>query len=155
MQLDNTDRKLLDLMQTAFPLSRTPWADLASELDVVEDEVLRRVTRMIDDGILRRVGAVIDARTFGYTSCLLAMRVPEERLEEVASIIGQCPNVTHNYERDDDFNLWFTLTAESEEARDAQIRIWEETIGLTVSCFPGIKTYKRRVQFAMRKEAAE
>ena len=155
MQLDNTDRKLLDLMQTAFPMSLTPWADLASELDATEDEVLRRVRHMMDDGVLRRVGAVIDARTFGHTSCLLAMQVPEERLEEVASTIGRCPNVTHNYERDDDFNLWFTLTAESEEARDAQIRIWEETTGLSVSCFPGIKTYKRRVQFAMRKEETE
>ena len=155
MRPDNTDRKLLDRMQTAFPLTETPWADLSIDLGVTEDEVIRRVKRMKEDGILRRVGAVIDALAFGYTSCLLAMQVPEERLEEVANTVSQCPNVTHNYERDDEFNLWFTLTAESEQARDAQIRAWEEIFSLPVYFFPGKKTYKRRVQFKMEKETRQ
>ena len=152
MQPDNIDRRLLDLMQTDFPMTLTPWADLAESLGVTEAEVLARVTRLQEDGVLRRVGAVIDARTFGYTSCLLAMQVPEDRLEEVAETVNRCPGVTHNYEREDSFNLWFTLTAESEEARDRQIREWEEELGLPVCFFPGEKTYKRRVHFAMDRE---
>ena len=152
MQLDDTDRLLLDNMQSHFPLSATPWNDLADTLSLTEEEVLKRVTRMKEDGVLRRTGAVIDARALGYTSCLLAMQVPRDRMEEVASLISSCNGVTHNYERDDDFNLWFTLTCESEEARNRQIRQWEETTGLRVLAFPGEKTFKRRVQFAMQKE---
>ena len=149
MTMDATDRLLLDKMQSAFPLSVTPWKDLADSLSVTEEEVLDRVNRLKEDGVLRRTGAVIDARTMGYTSCLLAMRVPKDRMEETAALINACKGVTHNYERDDEVNLWFTLTSESEEARDAQIKAWEETTGLQVLVFPGEKTFKRRVQFAM------
>ena len=152
MKMDETDRLLLDNMQTAFPLSVNPWEDLANSLSLTEEEVLERVNRLKEDGVLRRTGAVIDARTMGYTSCLLAMCVPQDRMEETAALINGCNGVTHNYERDDDINLWFTLTSESEEARDAQIREWEETTGLQVLVFPGEKTYKRRVQFAMNRK---
>ena len=152
MTLDATDRKLLDLLQTDFPVTTTPWDDIAGVLSIPTEDVLSRVKRMEEDGVLRRVGAVIDARSLGFTSCLLAMQVPEERMEEVAKVISACKGVTHNYERDDTYNLWFTLTAESEAARDEQIRRWEEALGLHVLFFPGEKTYKRRVQFTMERK---
>ena len=152
MQYDAIDRKLLDLIQTAFPLTLTPYAALASALDTTQEDVLARIARLKEDGVLRRIGAVIDAKTFGYTSCLLAMQVPKERMEEVAGEISKCKGVTHNYERDDEFNLWFTLTSESEAARDEQIAAWEEAFQLKVFFFPGEKTFKRRVRFAMQEK---
>ena len=150
MQYDEKDRKLLDLMQTSFPLTLTPFAALASAMDITQEEVLSRVERLMEDGVLRRLGAVIDSKALGFSSCLLAMQVPKERMEEVAKTISNCAGVTHNYERDDDFNLWFTLTSESEAARDRQIAEWEEAFRLPVYVFPREKTYKRRVQFRMQ-----
>ena len=149
MRIDETDKKLLDMMQQDFPVSATPWKELAERLGITEEEALTRVKNLTDEGIVRRIGAVIDSRALGFTSCLLAMKVPSERMEEVASLINTCEGVTHNYERDDEYNLWFTLTSESEGARESQIAGWKEKTALDIACFPGEKTYKRRVRFRM------
>ena len=152
MSMDAIDRKLLDLLQEEFPLSVTPYADLAERLEIPEEELLQRAKRLTEEGVIRRIGGVIDSKKMKYTSCLLAMKVPPERMEEAATLISACPGVTHNYERDDEYNLWFTLTAKGEDARDAQIRAWEEELKLPVYVFPGAKTYKRKVMFSMQKQ---
>ena len=79
MQYDEKDRKLLDLMQTSFPLTLTPFAALASAMDITQEEVLSRVERLMEDGVLRRLGAVIDSKALGFSSCLLAKQRATDR----------------------------------------------------------------------------
>lgn len=149
--MDQLDRMLLDLMQQAFPMTATPWQQLGQQLGLTEEETLERVRRLKELGVIRRIGGVLDAAALHFVSCLCAMRVPEERVAEVAQEINRCPGVTHNYQRKGTYNLWFTLTTSSEEARRRQLRAWEYLFGLPILCFPGEKTYKRRVQFRMQQ----
>jgi len=107
--LNTTSRKLLNLLQWAFPLSGRPWKTLGEKLDLPESEVLAQVRALYDDGVIRQIGAIFDTRRLGYTSALIALRVEASRLDEVACAINRHPGVSHNYQREHDFNLWFTL----------------------------------------------
>ncbi len=151
MQLDTIDRKLLDLMQQDFPLSATPWRQLGQQLGISEEEVLERVRRLKETGIVRRIGGILDAAEMRFVSCLCAMSVPDVRIPFIAEEINRCPGVTHNYQREGVYNLWFTLITSSIEARERQLTVWEHQFGLPILRFPGEKTYKRRVQFTMQQ----
>ena len=109
VKLDDTDRGLLNLLQANFPLSREPFVDLGSSLGLEEKEVIQRITRLKEAQIIRSIGPVFDSRSLGYKSTLVAMRVPDERLEEAAQMVNEHPGVSHNYGRAGALNLWFTL----------------------------------------------
>ena len=112
MTLDAADRRLLEALQDDFPLERDPWNALGRRLGLAGPEVLDRCRRLAADGTLRMIGPVIDARQVGLAaSTLVAMRVPPDRLEEVAALVNAYPEVSHNYRRDHDYTLWFTLAA--------------------------------------------
>lgn len=147
--MDVTDREILDIIQQDFPISATPFGDIARKLCIDEDEVIERVKRLKDEGVIRRIGGVLDSKSMNFVSCLCAMSVPKNRVAAIASEISECPGVTHNYERDDDYNLWFTLTCASEEEKGERILEWERKFGMPVLCFPAEKTFKRRVRFMM------
>ncbi|MDO4541075.1 MAG: AsnC family transcriptional regulator [Syntrophomonadaceae bacterium] len=153
--MDKIDRKLLNLMQEKFPLSATPWLDMADELGIGEQELFLRIRRLKADGIIRRIGGVMDSRKIGYHACLCAARLPEERLAAAAALINPHPGVTHNYQRDHEYNLWFTLTTRSEEELHAQIAEWERELDCKVLCLPALKLYKIRVAFAFEGEGRE
>ena len=101
--------ELLYRMQNAFPLNERPFAALARELGRNEDEVLEEVRRLKEEGIIRQTAAIFDTKRLGYHSSLVAFKVPEERIETAAEIINAHPGVSHNYLRNHDFNIWFTL----------------------------------------------
>jgi DNA-binding Lrp family transcriptional regulator len=109
MHLDGADRKLLGLLQAEFPLSREPYADLGLRLGVDRDEVIRRIKRLRAMGIVRQISSVLDARRLGYRPTLVAMRVKGAELERAEQLIFNHPGISHSYERDHYFNLWFTL----------------------------------------------
>ena len=109
IKLDQTERTLVNLMQTDFPLEQDPFAALGEKLGLSEAEVLRRVQELREKKIIRILGPVFNSRSLGYQSTLVAMRVPENRIEHAASIISQHSGVGHNYQRDHQYNLWFTL----------------------------------------------
>ena len=113
--MDDIDRKLLNLIQQDFPITAEPFAEVAAQLGIGETEVLERIGRLKEEGIIRRIGAVFDLRKFGFASTLCAARVPEEGVRKFAEIVNACPGVTHNYRRDDEYNVWFTLIAPGEE----------------------------------------
>ncbi|NIU84315.1 MAG: AsnC family transcriptional regulator [Candidatus Thorarchaeota archaeon] len=116
VELDEIDKKLLQLAQDAFPITRRPWAKLGDKLKIAEGEVLSRLKRLRNEGVLRKIGPVIDSRKLDLNaSTLIAMRVPEDRIEHVANIINKYKNVTHNYLRQHEYNLWFTITTSSKE----------------------------------------
>ncbi len=149
MNLDSLDRQLLNLMQNDFPLTTRPYLDLARKLDISEDEVLTRIQIMKQRGLIRRTGAIIDSRQIGFYSTLCACRVENEQIDKVAAIINAQKGVTHNYVRDHFYNIWFTLTALSQDEAVKIIKDMEQTAGIKILTMPAIKTYKIRVSLNM------
>ena len=109
-EIDQRDRDLLAALQGEIPLVSTPFAFLGQSLDMSEKEVIKRTEKLRREGLIRHVGALLDARLLGYKSCLVAARVPQDRIDESAAVVNAHPGVTQNYRRtSEDFNLWFTL----------------------------------------------
>ena len=110
--LDELDKRLLNLMQGSFPLSPRPYARVASLAEVSEDEVLRRVARLLEERIVRQVTPIFDTRVLGYSSMLVAAKVDPDNPHRAARIVNSHPGVSHNYLRNHDFNMWFTIATE-------------------------------------------
>ena len=110
LQMDDMDRRLLNLVQEDFPLVARPFLRIGERLELSEDEVMQRVLRLKEGRIIRQISAIFDSRMLGYQGSLVAMKVPPEREDEVAAIINAHPGVSHNYKRSHLYNIWFTLT---------------------------------------------
>ncbi|QNB48108.1 AsnC family transcriptional regulator [Thermanaerosceptrum fracticalcis] len=149
MTVDNLDKELLTLIQSDFPISPRPYLDLAIQLGITEEEVITRLRKMSEEGLIRRIGAIFDSRALGYTSTLCAMEVPEERIAETARVINSYPGVTHNYTRQHDYNLWFTLITPSPEVLQQIIGEIEKKTGLKVYNLPALKLFKIKVNFTV------
>lgn len=100
-------------MQADFPLEPRPFAVLGHRLGLTEIQALQRVSRLKQEGIIRRLGASFDPRALGYVSTLVACVVPQDKVQEFARVVNAYPEVTHNYQRDHRYNVWFTLIAPS------------------------------------------
>ena len=146
---DDIDRKILDILQNDFPLAVQPFAVMADHLSMGEDELINRIGLMKDSGLIRRIGGIMDSRNLGFFSTLCAVTVPEVRIEEVAQIINLQPGVTHNYLRDHDYNMWFTVTMPSQEETLMVLQGLETTLGLNIISMPAEKVYKIKVSFNM------
>ncbi len=131
--MDDLDRKLLNLMQGSFPLAPKPYAAVASEAQITEDEVLGRVRRLLDQRIIRQVTPIFDTRALGYGSMLVAAKVDPEHPWRAAKIINSHPGVSHNYLRNHDFNMWFTLAVEGDSKLGLQgtLDVMQELTGAT------------------------
>jgi len=143
MVLDSIDRKLLNLVQVEFPLTREPYADIGQKLDIDGKEVICRLKRLKAGGIIRQIGPVFDARRLGYQSTLVAMRIGDTDLDKVERIINQHPGVSHGYERDHYFNLWFTLAVSPEV--DIETELAQLTASFdaeAVFSLPAVKVFK-------------
>src|ERR1019366_1510310 len=110
--LDDVDRKLLNLMQGSFPIAPRPYLRVAELGGVSESEVMSRVQRLLDKRIIRQVTPIFDTRALGYSSMLVAAKVDPEHPHRAAQIINEHPGVSHNYLRNHEFNLWFTIATE-------------------------------------------
>ena len=113
--MDEIDKKLLDLMQHEIPIDKRPFQLLGEKLYITEEEVLIRINKLKEEGLIRRVGGIFDSRKLGYTSTLCAAKVPSHKVNEVAKIINNYDEVTHNYIREDEYNIWFTVITYSKE----------------------------------------
>ena len=113
--MDDTDKKIITFIQGGFPVSARPYADIGAELGLGEDQVIERIKAIKDSGEIRRMGASFDSRKLGYSSTLCAVHVPEEKLEAAVKVINSYLYVTHNYERNHHYNVWFTVIAPSRE----------------------------------------
>ena len=109
--MDEIDKKILNILQKEFPLVEQPFLVVAEKCDISEDETIRRVQKMKEQGIIRRIGAVFDGAKLGRVSTLCAARVPEEEINGFVQIVNANKNVTHNYRRDNEYNIWFTVSA--------------------------------------------
>jgi len=108
-RLDLLDRKILNEIQWFFPLIDRPFLDIAKRYNISEIDVMKRISYMKENGIIRQINAIFDTRKLGYKSALIAFAVKPEKLTSVANEINKHPGVSHNYERNHEFNMWFTL----------------------------------------------
>jgi DNA-binding Lrp family transcriptional regulator len=146
--MDDLDRQLLNILQTEFPVTRYPYRILGEQLGISEDEVLARTRNLVDSGVIRKIGASFSAGKLGYLSALVAAKVPEDRLEEVAGIVGAYPQVTHNYARDFEHNLWFTLICRDDREMEGILAGIRSSTGITdFHALPAERTFKIKVDF--------
>jgi len=147
--LSDLERHLLNDYQHGFPLSPTPYADIAHELGVSEAEVLATLTRLQQQGAVSRVGAVLRPNTVGV-STLAAMAVPNAELETVAALVSAYPEVNHNYEREHSLNLWFVVTAPDSARLQQVLDDIAARSGYEVLPFPLIEDYHIDLGFDLK-----
>jgi DNA-binding Lrp family transcriptional regulator len=152
--LDETDKRLLNLLQGSFPLAQRPYAEVARLAGLSEDQVLRRTRRLLDERIIREVTPIFDTRVLGYSSMLVAAKVDAQHPWRAAKIINSHPGVSHNYLRDHDFNLWFTIATEpgSKLGLDGTLDVLAELTGAqSVRQLPTLRLFKIRMDLEMEK----
>jgi len=146
--MDDLDRRLLNIIQSDFPIVSRPYAALGEALGVSEDEAFARTKKLVESGVIRRIGPAFDTRKLGHSSVLVAAKVPTDRLAEVAEIVSSFPQVTHNYGRDHEYNLWFTLICRDESEIESLVsRIRTETGVSDMHILPAERLFKLRVEF--------
>jgi siroheme decarboxylase len=152
--LDETDRRLLNLLQGSFPLAERPYAEIARLAELPEAEVLRRTARLLDERIIREVTPIFDTRVLGYRSMLVAAKVDAEHPWRAAKVINSHPGVSHNYLRDHDFNIWFTIATEpgSKLGLDGTLDVLQRLTGAeSVRQLPTLRLFKIRMDLEMEK----
>lgn len=147
--LTHIERRLLNDWQQNFPLSSTPYADMARELGVSETEVLQTLTRLQAQGSISRIGAVLRPNTVGV-STLAAMAVPAAELEAVAALVSAYPEVNHNYEREHRLNLWFVATAPDSKRLQQVLDDIAGSSGYEVLPFPLLEDYHIDLGFDLK-----
>ncbi|WP_170470437.1 Lrp/AsnC family transcriptional regulator [Ruegeria arenilitoris] len=141
MTLDETDREILNRMQDDLPLVSHPYAVIAEELGIPENELLDRLNRMKDKRIITRFGPFFDAAAMGGAFCLCAMAIPPEDFETVLTKVNEHPEVAHNYQRTHRLNMWFVLATETPEGIKATADAIEWEMGIEVLCFPKLQEF--------------
>ena len=146
-EIDEVDARLLNAIQTQVPLVPRPYAEIASKLNVPREHVLDRLTALHTGprAPIRQIGAIFDSKSLGYHSTLIAAKVPENQLDRAAAAINAHPGVSHNYRRDHQYNLWFTLALapDSQLGLDATAAILQRRAGATaIRLMPTLKLYK-------------
>ena len=152
--LDELDRRLLNLLQGSFPVARRPYAAVAGLAGVSEGEVLARARRLVDERIIREVTPIFDTRVLGYSSMLVAARVDPENPWRAAKVINSHPGVSHNYLRDHDFNIWFTIATEPGSGLGLQgtLEVLQRLTGAeSVRQLPTLRLFKIRMDLEMEK----
>lgn len=147
--LDSIDRRLLDIIQTDFPLAGRPYAVLGELAGITEDEAHARVTALRSNGIIRRLGANFQSSKLGFVSTLCAARVPREKMDDFIAKVNAVPGVTHNYERDHSYNIWFTLISPSSAEAAKTLAEISESTGIAILDLPATRFFKIRVDFRM------
>jgi DNA-binding Lrp family transcriptional regulator len=141
VELDATDRALINALQGGLPICAEPYGAVAAALGLSDAEVLARLARLLEQKTLTRFGPMYQVERMGGAFVLAALAVPEARFEEVAAAVNALPEVAHNYRREHRLNMWFVLATETPEGISAAIGKIEVVTGLKVLAFPKIKEY--------------
>ena len=146
--LDETDKAILNRIQSDFPITPSPYLDIAKELYLTEDDVIKRLKKLKKNGIIRRMGGNFVPEKLGFVSTLCAAVVPEEKIRSFTKVINRYPGVTHNYLRDGSFNVWFTFIAPSMKEIDCYLKqISKETGVKEIINLPATKVFKIKAHF--------
>jgi DNA-binding Lrp family transcriptional regulator len=146
--MDEIDKKILNILQKEFPLVEQPFRIVAEKCGISEDETISRVQKMKYEGIIRRIGAVFDGAKLGRVSTLCAARVPEEKIKSFVQTVNANKNVTHNYRRNNEYNIWFTVSAATSEELEAFLTEVKEKTGVTdIMDMRVVRTFKINASF--------
>jgi siroheme decarboxylase len=146
--MDEIDKKILNILQKEFPLEEQPFLIVGQRCGISEDEAIRRVQKMKAKGIIRRIGAVFDGQKLGRVSTLCAARVPEEKIDSFVNVVNANKNVTHNYRRDNEYNIWFTVSALNTKELEKFLKEVKKNTGVTdILDMRAVRTFKINASF--------
>ena len=149
-QLDLLDRKILNEIQWLFPLTDKPFLEIAQHHNTTEIDIMNRISAMKENGLIRQINAIFDTRRLGYKSALIAFAVTPEKLDFVANEVNKHPGVSHNYERNHEFNMWFTLAIPPHSEMKATLDKMASLDGIIkYRLLPTLKMYKIGVKLDM------
>lgn len=148
--LDEKDKKILNTIQFGFPLETKPFQKMGDRLGISEDEVIQRLGRLHDEGAIRKIGPIINRKGLGGTSTLIAVKVPDEKIDEVAEYINAYHEVSHNYLRPGKYNIWFTISAPDRERINCILNELNKKTGLDFIDLPTKRLFKIGVKFDIR-----
>lgn len=149
-EFDEIDARLLDLIQSAFPLVSRPFDAIAAKLGVEPADVIERISRLKCDSVIRQISAIFDSAALGYTSALVAFRVRPERIDAVAQAVSEHSGVSHCYSRDAEYNLWFTMTLGPGRDIDAEVETLARAEGVESHVvLPALRVFKIGVFFEL------
>jgi siroheme decarboxylase len=152
--LDETDKRLMNLLQSSFPLDTQPFALVAAEAEMELEDVLTRTQRLLDERIIREITPIFDTRALGYESMLVAAKVDGENPQRAAAAVNAHPGVSHNYLRTHDFNLWFTIAVppDSELGMGGTLEaLMRETGAESMRQLPTLTLFKINMNLEMEK----
>jgi siroheme decarboxylase len=146
--LDDIDKAIINRIQSEFPIASRPYLEVANELGLTEKEVLDRVVRLKKSGIIRRIGGNFVPGKLGFVSTLCAARVPADKIDHFAEIVNRYPGVTHNYLRDNSYNVWFTFISPSMDEIETNLKKIAQESGVSdILNLPATKVFKIKAQF--------
>lgn len=149
--MDTQDKRILDIIQTAFPLSPRPYAVIGERLGLTEAETLARVRALRARGVIRRLGANFQSSALGFRSTLCAAKVPPDKLDAFVADVNSHVGATHNYLRANDYNVWFTFIGPDWDTVCTTVDNIGKRHGLEVLNLPATRLYKIRVDFQMEE----
>ncbi|WP_101477615.1 siroheme decarboxylase subunit alpha [Candidatus Nitrosotalea bavarica] len=151
--MDNLDKEILNEIQWTFPLTPKPYMEMAKKFGLSDQDMMQRLRVLKDAGIIRQISAIFDTRKLGYKSALVAMAIESEKLDYVANQVNRHPGVSHNYERNHEYNLWFTLAVPPGADLKTEIDKFSKLPGIKKTrLLPTIKLFKIGVKLEMVEE---
>ena len=148
--IDDIDKRIINRIQSDFPVTARPFLALSQDLDLEEKDVLQRVTRLRKDGIIRRIGGNFVPEKLGYVSTLCAASVPNDKLALFKKVVNSYTGVTHNYRRENHFNVWFTFIAPSRSIIKENLNDISRQTGVErILNLPATRVYKIKAQFKL------
>ena len=146
--IDDMDKAILNLIQSDFPITPRPYLAIAQRLGFSENDVIKRLGRLKKKGIIRRIGGNFVPEKLGFVSTLCAARVPEDKIQSFAVAVNRYPGVTHNYQRDNKYNVWFTFIAPSMEEIEKNLKNISQQTGIKeIINLPATKVFKIKAHF--------
>ncbi len=148
MELDRIDKQILNLIQDKFPVCSRPFKTIGDKIGVPEEEIISRLENLVKNDIVRRIGGIFDSRSIGYRGTLCAVKVADHMFKEVVDVINGYDEITHNYLRNHDYNVWFTVLARAQEEIDAILDAIKRKTGIKeILDLPAERYYKIKVKF--------
>lgn len=145
--LDDIDRRILNIIQSHFPIEARPYRAIGQQVGLTEAEVMDRITALKEAEVIRRLGGNVSSRSVGYVSTLCAASVPDDKFDLFVAQVNARPGVTHNYLRRHELNIWFTFIAPSQEELEAELAAIEDATGVAILNLPADRMFKIQVDF--------
>jgi siroheme decarboxylase len=152
--LDEVDKRVMNLLQSSFPLDPEPFHTIAPEAGIEVDDLMSRTQRLLDERIIREITPIFDTRALGYASMLVAAKVDPENPHRAARIVNSHPGVSHNYLRTHEFNLWFTIATPPDSALgiEGTLELLQRLTGAeSIRQLPTLRLFKINMNLEMER----